>query len=308
MLIGDGPTGESAFRGLVENFPVVGVVRNVGPTDAGADPVLALARANGCETASAAHVGELEPFLERVGADLVVMSSYSRIVQRSALEGRPYVNVHYSPLPAYRGRANVNWAIINGEDEAAITVHSVVPGLDAGPVLAQRRVPIGPRDTVTHVYAQLNALQETMLAGAVHRRWRGELGDAQDETAATYCCGRNPEDGLIDWSQSTVSIDRLIRALTDPFPGAFSYLGRTRIGIDWAAPVVDPPRFVGRIPGRVVNVSRSEGSVDVLTGDGILRIDTVRVGGESARASDVIRTVRATLGLSHLTLLALNEG
>ena len=90
---------------------------------------------------SPAEIAELVAALK---PDCVVVSSYNRILSGPVLDLCPFVNVHYSPLPGYRGRANVNWAIINHESHAAVTVHCIVPGLDAGGVLAQELVPIGP--------------------------------------------------------------------------------------------------------------------------------------------------------------------
>jgi methionyl-tRNA formyltransferase len=301
VLIGDGPTAPSAFDALAGAFPLVGVVRNVEASVT--DPVVEQARSRGIPVTSAPRPRDVEPFLDEVGADVVVMSSYGRIVPGDMLERRAYLNVHYAPLPAYRGRANVNWAIINGEPEAAISVHSVVPGLDAGPILARRTVGIGGADTVTDLYERLNDLQRELLPEAVSRRWGGWLGDPQDESLASYACGRGPDDGLIDWTQSTVSIDRLVRALTAPFPGAFTFLGLERLTIARASVVDDPPTYVGRIPGRVIDIRRRTGEVDVLTGDGVLRIARVSVDGRQLPAADVITSVRDTLGLSILTLL-----
>ncbi|WP_298944438.1 methionyl-tRNA formyltransferase [uncultured Microbacterium sp.] len=237
---------------------------------------------------------DVEHHVQREAPDIVVVSSFARILPAAMVETTPYINVHYAPLPAYRGRANVNWAIINGEHETAVTVHSIVPGLDAGPILIQRRVPIGPRDTVTDLYRELNATQASILPDAVKLRLTGKVGTAQDESLATYCCGRVPDDGLIDWSDSTESIDRLIRGLTSPYPGAFSYVAGNRIVVERASPVDDPPTYVGRIPGRVVRVNRDEGSVDVLTGDGLIRVEAVRVGGEAQRPCEIAGSLQLT--------------
>ena len=239
--------------------------------------------------------------------DAVVVSSYDRILPVELITARPFVNVHYAELPRYRGRATVNWAIINGEAHCAISVHSLVPGLDAGGILFQALLPIGPSDTVTDLYDRLNAIQRDVLADAVSRRLAGDEGEAQDERRATYACTRLPDDGELDWSGTTDAADRLVRALTDPFPGAFTWLGLRRVVIRRAEPVREP-RYDGRVPGRVVRVDRSSGVVDVLTGDGVLRLHEVAVdGGDPQRAADVITSVRQTLGLSTGRLLAALE-
>lgn len=293
-LVAEGPTGLSALRSLLEQFEVALVIRQGNDQD----EVVDLARRSAVPVADCRSVSDLERALERYDAEIVVVSSYSRVIPERILMRWDFVNVHYSPLPAYRGRANVNWAIINGEDTAAITVHRIVPGLDAGPILLQRTVPIGARSTITELYAELNQIQEEVLGQAVRRRLDGADGEPQDETRATYGCTRVPEDGLVDWHAPTITIDRLVRALGGPFPEAFTHLSLRRVGILTAEPLADPPDYVGRVPGRVVRIDREEGSVDVLTGDGVLRLLRVAVDGEAMRPTDLVRSLRTTFGAS----------
>lgn len=295
LLVGLGPTARSALAGLVPRFRVVGVVR--APT--GDDEVGPAAQAAGVPVFPDTTVAGVAGLVERLAPDAVVVSSYDRILPAALLGRCPFVNVHYAPLPRYRGRATVNWAILNGEPTTAISVHCLVPGLDAGGLLFQQEVPIGPRDTATDVYARLNGLQRGALADAVLRRLAGDEGDPQDERLATYACSRVPDDGLIDWTRPTAQLDRLVRALTAPFPGAFTYLGPRRLSVLRAEPSPDRRAWAGRVPGRVVQVSRQWGWVDVLTGDGVLRLDEVQEeGGTTARAADLVRSVRTTLGLA----------
>jgi methionyl-tRNA formyltransferase len=215
-----------------------------------------------------------------------------------------FVNVHYAMLPRYRGRANVHWAVINGEAVTGISIHAMAPGLDAGNILFQAAVAIGEQDTVTHLYERLNDIQRRALGGAVQRFLEGDAGEPQDENQASYGCTRVPDDGEINWSASSVSIDRLVRGLARPFPGAFSYFENRRLILWRATRVINAPRYDGRIPGRVVRVSQSEGFVDVLTGDGILRLFEVQLDGEEVtRAASVIRSVKCTLGLRSGDLL-----
>jgi methionyl-tRNA formyltransferase len=303
LLIGQGTTTLSALQSLVDRFEVVGLIRSA---DAG-DPAVRLADSSGVPLFGDTSLAGVDRAVSRTDPDAVVVSSYDRILPASLITARPFVNVHYAPLPRYRGRATVNWAIINGDSHCAISIHSLVPGLDAGGILFQQLVPIGLSDTVTDLYARLNAIQRDALAGAVARRLHGEEGQPQDEARATYACTRLPDDGEIDWSGPTDAAERLVRALTDPFPGAFTWLGLRRLVIVRAEPV-HGPRYEGRVPGRVVRVDRSAGAIDVLTGDGVLRVHEVALdGGGPQRAADVITSVRQTLGLSTARLLAALE-
>jgi methionyl-tRNA formyltransferase len=304
LLVGQGSTTLTALQALLDRFDVVGIVR---ANDSG-DAAIRLAALAGVTVFADTSLVGVARAINETDPDGVVVSSYDRILPADLIAARPFVNVHYAPLPRYRGRATVNWAIINGEPDCAISIHSLVPGLDAGGILFQQFVPIGPSDTVTELYERLNAIQRDVLAGAVARRLAGDEGLPQDESRATYACTRLPEDGEIDWSASTETVDRLVRALTEPFPGAFTWLGPRRLVIRRAEPL-GGPRYEGRVPGRVVRVDRSTGVVDVLTGDGALRLHAVALDdSEPQRAADVITSVRQTLGLSAARLLAVLEG
>jgi methionyl-tRNA formyltransferase len=303
LLIGQGITTLSALQSLIDRFHVVGLVRSSD----GGDAAIRVADSSGVSLFADTSLAGVDRAIKQVEPHAVVVSSYDRILPADLIAARPFVNVHYAPLPRYRGRATVNWAIINGEPRCAISIHSLVPGLDAGGILFQQFVPIGPSDTVTDLYQRLNAIQRDALAGAVARRLKGDDGQPQDESQATYACARLPEDGEIDWSATTEAADRLVRALTDPFPGAFTWLGLRRVAIRRAEPCREP-RYEGRVPGRVVRVDRSAGVVDVLTGDGALRVHEVAFDGAGPqRAADVITSVRQTLGLEVARLAAALE-
>jgi methionyl-tRNA formyltransferase len=304
LLIGQGITTLSALQSLVDRFDVVGMVRS---SDAG-DAATGLAESAGVALFADTSLAGVTDAIKQTDPHAVVVSSYDRILPADLVSARPFVNVHYAPLPRYRGRATVNWAIINGERRCAISIHSLVAGLDAGGILFQQFVPIGRSDTVTDLYERLNAIQRDALAGAVARRLQGDEGQPQDEDQATYACTRLPEDGEIDWSAGTEAADRLVRALTAPFPGAFTWLGLQRLVIRRAEPCREP-RYEGRVPGRVVRVDRSTGAVDVLTGDGVLRLHEVALDGAAPqRAADLIKSVRQTLGLSTARLAAALDG
>jgi methionyl-tRNA formyltransferase len=292
LLVGLGPTTADALAGLAAGTELVALIR------AGDDEVTAAAGRLGVPVRGDATVAGLRQAVQELGPDCVVVSSFDRILPADLVETCPFVNVHYAPLPRLRGRATVNWAIINGETEATISVHRLVPGLDAGGILHAEQVPIGPRDTVSDVYAALNRVQRRVLPAVVRAVLAGDEGRPQDEAAATYACTRLPADGEIDWSRPTAEIDRLVRALGPPFPGAFSWLGLDQVGVVDAEPAPDAARWEGRVPGRVVRVDRAAGTVDVLTGDGVLRLHRLTAdGGEPVPAAVLVRSVRATLGL-----------
>jgi methionyl-tRNA formyltransferase len=298
LLIGQGPTTGSALDSLLLRFEVAGLVRG------GRDAVASAAREHGVPVLPDTSAAAVEAAVRELRPDCVVVSSYDRILPASLLERSRFVNVHYAQLPEYRGRATVNWAILDRRPETALTIHVLVAELDAGPILFQQRVPIGPHDTVGELYTRLNDLQRAHLASVVDRHLDGDAGIPQDEPAATYGCTRVPQDGEIDWDRPTEEVYALVRALGDPYPGAFTHLDGRRLVVWRAAPAASPRRWAGRVPGRVVGRSGAEGWVDVLTADGVLRVEVVEPQGDARQpAAAVVLSVRATLGLRPVDLL-----
>ena len=304
LLLGMGPTALSALDSLAAKLNVLGIVRVRASECQSVDPVVDRAQELGIPVFSDISLAAVGALISQLKPDCVVVSSYNRLLPPKLTAQCPFINVHYAPLPRYRGRANVNWALINGESWAAITIHTVVPELDAGNILFQQCIPIRDTDTITALYEKLNDIQRQHLAGTIVHFLYGYEGIPQDNREATYGCSRVPEDGEIDWTASTSKICDLVRALVAPFPGAYTYLHGKRLMVWKARPVDNPPYYAGRIPGRIIRTSRTEGYVEVLTGDGILRILEVQFQGESpTAAANVIKSVRETLGLRTADLL-----
>src|SRR5688572_23361995 len=126
LLIGRGPTAASALEGLGSVFHICALVRD------GNDEVTTRASELGVPVVADISVQSIRDAIGRFDPDAVVVSSYDRILDEELVTRRPFVNVHYAPLPRGRGRATVNWVIINGDTAAAITIHHVIPRMDAG--------------------------------------------------------------------------------------------------------------------------------------------------------------------------------
>ena len=239
---------------------------------------------------------EDEEEIARLGADLIVVMGWRTLISDRVLTAARHgaVGLHESLLPAYRGFAPVNWAVINGEAETGVTLfYLTATGVDNGDVVAQARIPIGQHDTAHDIYrrtarASLELLQahfDALLAGTANRT-------PQDETLATYTCARTPEDGRITWSSATRTIHDLVRGLAHPYPGAFSYYDGKKYRI-WSGRSVEAARpYIGRIPGRLVGISAS--GVEVLTRDGIYLVQTAAEDGKPpVPASTLFRSVRS---------------
>jgi len=142
-------------------------------------------------------------------------------------------NMHGSLLPRFRGRAPLNWAILKGETETGVTLHEMVEKPDAGRIVDQQAVPIGPDETAVEVFRQMTAAAEAVLKRSLPAILSGKPDlKPQDLSKGSYYGRRRPEDGRIEWSQSAKEIHDLVRAVAPPFPGAFTdgmKINRTRI-------------------------------------------------------------------------------
>lgn len=236
---------------------------------------------------------------ENAALDLMFVVSW-RYMLRPEVYCRPPLGTfvfHDSLLPRYRGFSPTVWSIVNGDDHTGVTLFQISEHWDAGDVVGQRRIPIGPDETIGEVMERVTEGYLSLLEdhlGALLNNTAPRV--PQDHSLASYTCKRLPEDNEIDWAGSTASIYNLIRAVTHPYPGAFTRLSNRILRV-WSARWPDPPKlYSGRIPGRVVEVRNGEGSV-VLTGDGALLLSRVQLDGdEPACASDVLNRLSLTLG------------
>jgi methionyl-tRNA formyltransferase len=262
-----------------------------------------LAKDNKIEVFKITTLSELHDLVARLKPDLVLIASFNKIIPEQTLALSKFVNIHHGKLPRQRGRANINWAIINGEVSVSISVHEAVPELDAGGILHQYHLSIGPNDDIADIYSEINQILQEVLPDLLGEYMTGHLAlQVQDHSRATYCCTRLPDDGMIDWSWPRVRIRNFVRALSKPFPGAFTYLGDQKL-IIWKLREPDTPRnFEGIVPGRIVGIHKGQG-VEVLAGDGPLLITDVEGVGVFGDPSQIIHSYKCTLGLSVQDLL-----
>lgn len=160
-------------------------------------------------------------------------------------------NMHGSLLPRYRGRVPINWAVLNGETRTGATLHYMVKRADAGDIVDQEAVPIELRDTAQDVFIKVTRAARVVLERNLDAiKLNCAPRRPQDESQASYFGGRGPEDGRIDWRQEAPRIFNLIRAVTHPYPGAFTDVDGQRFFAWWAEP---RPDGAGR-PGQVISI------------------------------------------------------
>jgi len=173
----------------------------------------------------------LERGVRASAPDFIFSFYYRRMLAPAllALAPRGAFNMHGSLLPKHRGRAPVNWAILLGDSETGATLHEMVAKPDAGRIVDQQAVPIGPDEVAIDVFRKVTDAAETVLRRSLPRLVAGttELR-TQDLACGSYHGGRRPEDGRIDWSRSAAEIHNLVRAVAPPYPGAFSEDGGRR--------------------------------------------------------------------------------
>src|SRR5262245_19362415 len=200
----------------------------------------------------------------------VLFSFYYRNMISEELLAIPRVgcfNLHGSLLPKYRGRAPANWAILNGESETGLTLHHMTKRPDAGDIVAQRRVPILREDDARTLNLKLATEAGPLLDECLPRILNGTAPRiAQDESAATYFGRRRPEDGAIDWRQSATRIANLVRAVTRPYPGAFTHAKAAQILVWKAEPLVQSVPEAE--PGTVTRTD----PLEIACGQGALRV------------------------------------
>ncbi|GAB2507239.1 methionyl-tRNA formyltransferase [Nocardiopsis aegyptia] len=216
------------------------------------DSVADLAAENGIEVIERNRPDEaLVARLDEVAPDLIVANNW-RTWLPPEIFARPRhgtLNVHDSLLPAYAGFSPIIWALLNDEEEVGVTAHKMDAELDAGPIVYQQAVKVGPRDTATDLFHATVDLITPVVHTSLERIAAGGTDwVAQDRAKASFFHKRAEEDSRIDWNLPAADIDRLVRAQSDPYPNAFAFHGERRLRITRAS--VSKGRY-GGTPGRI---------------------------------------------------------
>lgn len=196
-------------------------------------------------------------WVERVAKlkpDFIFSFYYRNLLSEALLAtaGKGGFNLHGSLLPKYRGRAPANWVLVNGEHETGVTLHRMVKRADAGAIVAQQKVSIERSDTALSLHAKLRDAARSLLNDALPQLAKGTLTEtAQDERQASCFGRRTAADGKLEWKKPAEELFNLVRAVTQPYPGAFCAVGEHKL-IVWSAEVVKGNH--GLAPGRVISV------------------------------------------------------
>lgn len=261
--------------------PVIGVVTQPDrPAGRGRktalSPVRKIAQSRGLPVLAPDKIRDRE-FLETLKSwrpELVVVVAYGRILPKAILELAPQgcINVHYSLLPKYRGAAPAAWTILNGDEKGGVTTMKLVEKMDAGPIYLQEEVTIAPDETTGSLLAKLMPVGARLLLDTIRRLKDGlVVAQKQNEANVTFAPMIKKEDGLIDWNQEAIGIERRVRGFS-PWPSTHTHLEGKLLKIHRAKIVSTETR--GN-PGEVLRADA--GGFWVATGSGIIGLEEVQL-------------------------------
>lgn len=214
-------------------------------------------------------LGEFAP-----NAAVLLSVNFRYIIGKAILQRFSWpLNIHGSLLPKYRGRTPHVWAIINGEAETGATLHVMDEGIDTGPIVAQKKIAIGPDDTGAAVLKQFSHLYPDLVIEGLKAIRRGMAPEQQDNTYATFFGKRTPDMGIIDFRLPFKKLRDFVRAIAPPYPGAYCYLtDGTRLVVDHVTLRTDLSVFGPKYSPRLI-----DDEILVHTDDGIVQIHPVEV-------------------------------
>jgi UDP-4-amino-4-deoxy-L-arabinose formyltransferase/UDP-glucuronic acid dehydrogenase (UDP-4-keto-hexauronic acid decarboxylating) len=203
-------------------------------------------------------------------------------------------NLHGSLLPAYRGRSPVNWVLVNGEQRTGVTLHHIIEAPDAGDIVGQKEVPIAFEDTAYTLYQKLCVKAKELLEEILPLIKKGTAPRvAQNLKQGSYYGGRKPEDGRIDWSWPVMRIYNLVRAVTEPYPGAFTHLPEgQKLFVWWGL-----PKKCSIANGPVGTLEFEKDDVYVKASDGRLKLLDIEVGRKRMRGHEILEFFKKRKGV-----------
>ena len=235
--------------------------------------------------------------------DIGISMNWITLIEQKIINCFKYgiINAHAGDLPKYRGNAVANWAMINGEMEIVQTLHFMSTGLDDGDILLQRKIQISPQTRIGDIFSFSRQIVPKMFVDVLHGLQNGTIlpkKQPTDPKLVLRCYPRSVRDGEIDWNKPADKIEKLVNALSEPFPGAYSFIGKKKVVI-WRGYALEPPyRFLG-VPGQVAQRYLDRGDVAIVTGKGLFIIQELQYAKEKERRKpiDIIKTIRCHLGM-----------
>ena len=222
--------------------------------------------------------------LKKYQADVCVVIAFGQILPKEILEMTPYgcINVHASLLPSYRGAAPIQWAVIRGEKISGVTTMQMDEGLDTGDMLEKTEMILDEKETGGSLHDKLAEAGAKLCVHTLDKLVQGDLTpQKQGESPTEYARMLDKKLGDINWEQSAVEIERLIRGL-NPWPSAYTDWNGKTMKI-WEADAV-PGENTEKAPGTITDVTKDDFAVQ--TGDGQLRVRALQIPGKKRMEAD----------------------
>lgn len=223
--------------------------------------------------------------LRSYNADMFVVAAFGQILSQEVLDMPKFgcINIHASLLPAYRGAAPIQWAILDGLKETGVTIMQMDAGIDTGDILMQEKITIEDTDTGEGLFDKLSILGAKAIVKAIPLIEVGSLTPVkQDDSKSNYAKMLNKEMGKIDWSEDAEKIERYVRGLNS-WPSAFSYINGKQLKI-WKSSVLDDAKYDEDKIGTIVSTDKT--SFTVACGKGSLQILEVQLEGKKRMEVD----------------------
>lgn len=216
--------------------------------------------------------------LRKIGPDVIVVAAFGQIISKEILEMPRYgcINVHASLLPAYRGAAPIQWAVINGDKESGVTIMRMNEGLDTGDMIDKVVVPLDENETGGSLFDKLSAAGAKLCAEVLEKLENGTaVFEKQPELSTTdYAAMIDKKMGKINWERPAKEIEQLIHGL-NPWPSAYTFMKGKSLKL-WTASVVYEEREA--VPGEIVEIGKE--GILVKTGEGLLLIRELQLEGK----------------------------
>ena len=246
------------------------------------------------------NLKDLKEKFGKTNPDIAVSINYSGIISSEVIDFFPLgvLNAHGGDLPKYRGNACQAWAIINGEERIGLCIHKMIGGeLDSGNIVARKYIMLDEDTTIKKVYDEFEVLIPKMFLDSIKQLEKNNSFLIEEQSKniedELRCYPRKPEDGKIDWNSSAVQIHRLIRASSEPYSGAFSYLDGEKI-IIWKSKLLKSNKKWLGIPGQIAEII-DNGDVTVLTGEGKIILQEIEIDKKRLRPSMIFKSIRKRL-------------
>ncbi len=237
---------------------------------------------------------KFQNFVKFIKPDIVIISSFNKIIKSRTLRYCKFLNIHHGRLPSQKGRASINWAIIHGRNQIYISIHEVNKKLDDGRLIIQKKIKILKKDNYHTIKNKINSYLIKNISSICYKYISKKFNYIKKPNIkSTWNCGRNPEDGMINFYSKRKDVNNLIRGLSsNDFP-AFCFLKNKKIFV-LKSNIKSKTQYEGIVPGRIIKIYKN-GNVDCLCSDGILTIEKILCKKKVLPANKIISSTRFTL-------------